>query len=276
MGREFSRRRRRSKPPQPERLLESVRQTDSKPELVATARFLRRLLPGSTPKETTAPKGGGKVSRRLGRLVSDLDPDRPSAVRELGLGAMEAWRTLSDAQRRRRGQAEVAILFTDLVGFSEWALGAGDEVAVELLGEVEAVEEDAVRGHGGVIVKRLGDGSMAVFSEADDAVAAGLEALTASKEVRSGRYRATLRAGVHLGRPRKVDGDFLGIDVNIAARVADAAEGDELLASDAVREATASSGFRFGRRRELTAPGAPEDLSVHPVRGYKRTPQRKS
>src|SRR5215210_7094733 len=120
-------RKRKSKDAPPEqRFLESIRQTDSQPELVATARFLRGLLPGSGD-EAGPPKATGRAGRRLGRMVSELDPERPSAVRELGFGALSTWKALSDAQRRRQGNADVAILFTDLVGFSSWALEAGDE-----------------------------------------------------------------------------------------------------------------------------------------------------
>jgi class 3 adenylate cyclase len=251
------------KAPAEQRLIETVRQTDSQPELVATARFLRGLLPGSR-NEAASQRGSGKVSRRLGRMVGELEPDRPSAVRELGLGALGAWKALSDAQRRRQGDTDVAILFTDLVGFSAWALDAGDEAAVELLGRVEEAEEDAVRAHGGVTVKRLGDGAMAVFNESADAIAAGLDAQGATRRIKAGGYRARLRAGVHLGRPRKVGGDFLGVDVNIAARVADAARGDEVLVSDAALDD--AEGFRFGRERRLDAEGAPEGLNVHPVK----------
>ncbi len=258
-----SRKSSKEKPPE-QRLLDSVRQTDSQPELVATARFLRGLLPGSAREE--GPKGRGKVSRRLGRLVSDMEPERPSAVRELGLGALQAWQTLSDAQRRRQGDTDVAILFTDLVDFSSWALEAGDEAAVELLGQVEDAEAAAVRGNGGVLVKRLGDGSMSVFNDTEQAIEAGLAAQKAVGKIKAPGYRPRLRAGIHLGRPRKVGGDFLGVDVNIAARVADAAKGDEILVSDAVCEAVDPSEFRFGRERMLGAPGTPDDLSVHPVK----------
>lgn len=260
-----SRRKGKSAPPE-QRLIETVRQTDSQPELVATARFLRGLLPGSR-REAEAPKAKGKVSRRLGRMVKGLEPERPSAVRELGLGALGAWEALSDAQRRRRGDSDVAILFTDLVGFSSWALDAGDEAAVALLGQVEDAEEEAVRANGGVTVKRLGDGSMAVFAEAGEAIAAGLDAQGAARKIKARGYKVVLRAGVHLGRPRKVGGDFLGIDVNIAARVADAAKGNEVLVSDAALDAT--EGFRFGRERRLEAEGTPEGLNVHPVEGRK-------
>jgi class 3 adenylate cyclase len=257
------------KAPPEQRLIETVRQTDSQPELVATAKFLRGLLPGT--RDQGAPKGSGKVSRRLGRMVDEMEPDRPSAVRELGIGALGAWKALSDAQRRRQDDTDVAILFTDLVGFSSWALDAGDEAAVELLGEVESAEEEAVKANGGVTVKRLGDGAMAVFNEPADAIAAGVDAQGAVRKIKARGYRAKLRAGVHVGRPRRVGGDFLGVDVNIAARVADAAKGDEVLVSDPALEAV--EGFRFGRGRSLEAEGAPDGLKVHPVKS--RIPKRR-
>ncbi len=71
---------------------------------------------------------------------------------------------------------------------------------------------------------------------------------------------------MHQGQPRKVKGDFLGVDVNIAARVGDAAKANQVLVSETVRDSLDSSSFRFGPRRELTAPGAPEDLTVCTVK----------
>ena len=58
--------------------------------------------------------------------------------------------------------------------------------------------------------------------------------------------------------------------VNIAARVGDAAKGDEILVSGTVREELDGSRFKFGRERPLDAPGAPADLTnraVKPKRG---------
>jgi adenylate cyclase len=244
-----------------ERIREAVRQTDSAPELVATAKFIRRLLPGGE-RTRDAPERG-----RASRLISELRPDRPSAVHELGLGVLQTWKALSEAQRRRRGQADVAILFTDLVGFSSWALEAGDEPALELLDRVAAVEEDAVAQNEGVVVKRLGDGTMAVFGEVGPAVQAALDAQRQLGKIKVSGHQPELRAGIHVGRPRKVrGGDFLGVDVNVAARVGDAARGGEVLVSDAARDVLDKSSFKFGRKRLLKAAGAPEDLFVYPVR----------
>ena len=49
-----------------------------------------------------------------------------------------------EATGRGRGDRELALLFTDLVGFSAWALHAGDAAVLELLREVGTVVEAAI------------------------------------------------------------------------------------------------------------------------------------
>jgi len=249
------------KPEPPKAVPEVAARADANPNLVATARFIRRLLPGDAgagDSLTTA----GQLRRRLSTQLSASTAERSSAMREIGLGALQAWEALSEAQRRRRGSADVAILFTDLVGFSSWALRAGDEATLELLNQVGGAEGDAIEDHGGVIVKRLGDGSMAVFDEPGGAVNAAHDAQGRLGEVDVDGYTPKLRAGVHLGRPRKVGKDYLGVDVNIAARVGEAAKGDEILISDAAGAQLDPEAFKLGRSRRLRAEGAPEGLVV--------------
>jgi len=139
------RRRKADSPVDPDGLRDVVRRTDANPQLVATARFLRGLIPGGEPETAEMPEP-------VQRLVSSVQPEGESALREIGKGALQAWQALSEAQRRRRGQADVAILFTDLVGFSDWALGAGDEVALDVLRQVGDVEQKAVSSNKGAVV----------------------------------------------------------------------------------------------------------------------------
>jgi adenylate cyclase len=252
-------RKRSETPVDAEGIRDVVRKTDANPQLVATARFLRSLIPGAEPETSEMPQA-------MQRLVEEVQPKGPSAMREIGKGALQAWQALSEAQRRRRGVADVAILFTDLVGFSDWALAAGDEAALDVLRRVGDAEQKAISEHGGAVVKRLGDGAMAVFSGAEQAVSAALDAQREISGIEVDGYRPQQRAGVHRGTPRKVKGDFLGVDVNIAARVGDSAEGDEVLISDVVRDELDGRRFKFGRERPLDAPGAPADLTVCSVK----------
>jgi adenylate cyclase len=247
-----------------EGLREAARRTDANPQLVAAARFLRGLLPGDEGLTGERPKG--KVAPAVDRLLADTDPKRPSTVHELGMGILQTWQALSEAQRRGRGKADVAILFTDLAEFSDWALDAGDTAALELLSQVSDAEEKAVSENQGAVVKRLGDGAMAVFSHAEQAVSAALDAQQHLRKLEVEGHQPSLRAGVHQGRPRKVRGDFLGVDVNIAARVGDAAKPGEVLVSDSARGQLDPAAFKFGSSRQLRAHGAPADLTVCSVK----------
>jgi len=246
----------------PEKLGERARRADSRPKLVATAKFIRQLLPGDDRYGDSLSTAGTRVPEKIGRLVFEVEPERPSALRELGLGALQAWQALSEAQGRGRGKVDVAILFTDIVGFSSWALDAGDEAALELLRQVATEEDAAISTHRGNLVKRLGDGAMAVFSSAEQAVHSALQAQGELGRIEVHGHKPKLRAGVHLGRPRKVGGDYLGVDVNIAARVGEAAAGGEVLVSEAARQVLDPGTFKFGRNRRLRATGAPSELSI--------------
>jgi adenylate cyclase len=244
------------------RLVTAAQRLDSRPGLIATAEFLRRILPGDEKYGDAPPTSGDALPQHLGRLVAEMRLERPSAVREVGLGALQAWQALSESQRRGRGAADVAILFTDLVGFSAWALEAGDDAALGLLRVVGQAEDEAVSRNQGVVVKRLGDGAMAVFSRSQQAVLAALELQERIRDIDVAGHKPALRAGVHLGRPRRIGADYLGVDVNIAARVADAARAGEVLVSDRACAGLDHTAFELGRSRRLKAAGAPKELSV--------------
>jgi adenylate cyclase len=244
--------------------LARVVQTDTNPQLLKIAKWVRERLPGDSELGDALSTSGDEPSLMLARRLSELGTERPSATRELGLGALQVWQSLSEAQGRGRGQREVAILFTDLVEFSAWALEAGDDAALDLLRRVGACEEAAVTGQGGRIVKRLGDGMMAAFNDAESAVRAALDAREQVGGIHADGYTAQLRAGVHLGKPRKIGGDYLGVDVNVAARVAGGAKPGEILVSSAACERLGDS-FDLRRRRRFRAKGAPKELEVFSV-----------
>jgi adenylate cyclase len=244
------------------RLRRAAERLDTQPALLAAARRLRRRLPGDEKFGDPLSTAGRTPVQVLARGVSALRPDPESVAKEVGLAGLQLWQSLSEAAGRGRGDIEMALLFTDLVGFSSWALKAGDAAALELLREVGTAVEAAVLAHEGRIVKRLGDGVMATFLSAKEAVDAALDAQEAVRGIELDGYRPRMRAGVHWGRPRRLGGDYLGVDVNVAARVADAARPEQVLVSDAVLERIGQDALRIGRAKRLKADGAPRDLQV--------------
>lgn len=248
------------------RIREAALQADSAPQLLAVARWLRKRLPGDDRFGDPLSTSGAAPPEVLARQVAALQKtNRPSVAHELGLGALQVWQGLSEAAGRGRGTQEVALLFTDLVGFSSWALEAGDEAAIELLREVGDAIDTAIADHDGAVVKHLGDGTMAVFEHSSDAVAAALDARDRMDGIEVAGHTPRLRAGIHTGKPRKLGGDYLGVDVNIAARVVDAAKPQQVLVSEAACHALDQERYEVGKAKKLKAPGAPKEFRVSHV-----------
>jgi len=243
------------------RLVEALKRFDASPRLIKAAQAARGLLPGDKSYGDPLSVAGNEPTALIGQRITNLTNDRPSAIRELGLSTLQVWQALSEAQGRGRGDTEVSILFTDLVGFSKWALEAGDENALELLRCVGLAVDPCVTAHDGRIVKRLGDGIMAVFPDPTEAVCAALDATESLRDVKVAGHEPQIRAGVHVGRPRKLGGDYYGVDVNVAARIAAAARAGEVLISDPAREQLSDGAIDL-RPRRFRAKGAPKDLKV--------------
>jgi adenylate cyclase len=245
------------------RLAAALGKVDGRPGLVKGTRALRNLLPGDPEHGDPLSVAGNEPSNLIGQRIAQATNRRPSALREVGFGALQMWQALSEAQGRGRGDREMAIVFTDLVEFSDWALEAGDTKAVDLLRKVGKEIEPPLESNGGTIVKRLGDGLMAVFDDPAAALEAACEASGAVDGIEVAGYRPQLRAGIHLGKPRALGGDYFGVDVNIAARVAAAAGPGEVLISDAARKRLEDPSVELERKWRFKAKGAPKDLKVY-------------
>jgi len=243
------------------RLAAVARRVDANPTLLAAAQRARERLPGDS--RFGDPLSTAGAPDLLARQLAAVRAERPSVVRELGFGALQLWQGLSEAQGRGYGDREVAIMFTDLIDFSQWALEAGDSLALELLRRVDELVSAAVYAHDGSVVKRMGDGLMAVFEEPRQAIAAGHEAQLQLARLHLNGHRARLRVGIHVGRPRKLGGDYFGVDVNVAARVMAAADAGEVLVSGAAGSRLGEDETILRARGRLAAKGAPQDLEVY-------------
>lgn len=231
------------------------------PRLVGFARRTRERTLGDDDHIDHLSTARGRPSDLAARQLVNLRGDEPGFVGELGLTALQAWQRLAESQDRGRGKVNVAILFTDLVGFSNWALEAGDRAAIRLLRQVSEAIEPPVLERQGEVVKRLGDGLMAAFWDAPCAVEAAFAASERIAPIEVDGYRPQLRTGIHLGRPRKLGGDYFGVNVNIAARLSEAAKPNEILVSErALAEITPSTAA--AKKRRFSAKGAPAGMSA--------------
>jgi adenylate cyclase len=245
-----------------DRAVAALRSFDGREGVVRAARALRGRLPGDHSYGDPLSVAGDEPPQLIAQRLAATMKERPSATRELGFGALQLWQAVAEAQGRGRGERPLAILFVDLVRFSDWALEAGDDAAVDLLRQVGRTVDPVLTDRDGRIVKRLGDGLMAVFDDAADAVDAALEASERVRSVQVDGYRPELRAGIHFGKPRKLGSDYFGVDVNVAARVADAAGPGQVLVSETVCDHLGDADVSLRRHWRFRAQGTPKGLKV--------------
>src|SRR4051812_41745232 len=233
--------------------------------LAELVRTLREILPGDSRFGDPISTAGTEPAQVLARRAWAASGGHWTVLAELGLAALQVADWLGPSRSGVPSEGGVAVLFTDLVGYSSWAVEAGDREAVEALRRVDTVVTAAVEEADGAVVKRLGDGTMAVFSDSAAALSAAKAALQAASGLHVDGYETVLRAGLHLGSPQPIGGDFLRIDVNIPARLCEAAEPGEILMTD--RVATALDGASEGveRRGHRHLRGVPDDLHLYGV-----------
>jgi adenylate cyclase len=230
--------------------------------LVSVVRTGRQVLPGDSDFGDPMSTVGTSPARVLGRRAGALNQGRLSLLAETSLAGLQVADWLGEDLRGVAANDELTILFVDLSGYSQWALDAGDEVAVDMLRNADALITASVEAHEGQVVKRLGDGTMAIFPDCSRAVEAAFDAISEVHQLSADGFRPRLRAGVHAGEPQRIGDDFIGVDVNIAARLCEAASAGEVFISEAVRERSGEDGFR-SEPSDARLRGVPESLSIY-------------
>ncbi|WP_422036714.1 adenylate/guanylate cyclase domain-containing protein [Reyranella sp.] len=173
---------------------------------------------------------------------------------------------------------DVAVLFADIVGFTQLAERETPETVIELLRRCHAVIEQAIFANGGTLDKYLGDGVMATFGTPRISPADCTNALAAARDIvdgiasgnaglgAAGLPPLSISVGVHfgpaildnIGSERRLEFATLGDTVNVASRLESAtrALGCRIVASDAVMSRAghaAGSGVTGGGFRRVPA-----------------------
>jgi class 3 adenylate cyclase len=257
-----------------------LKSTNHSPAVIAFIRRARRALPGD-PEFGDPLSADGVGGPRAAARAADRLLDRDAASKEVSLAGLQVWQALTERVSGKPANYEMTLVFTDLVGFSDWSLQAGDDATLKLLRRVAQVMEPPLLATGGRIVKRMGDGVMAVFSDPTVAVRAVIAAREAVQNLEVDGYTPRIRAGVHTGRPQRIGSDWLGVDVNIAARVMEQATKGGLIVSQPTLERISDEDFealgvtaKRVRKQLFSAKiaGVPDDLAMYRLRTRRDLP----
>ena len=161
-----------------------------------------------------------------------------------------------------------AIMFTDMVGSTEMTARLGDAMSLELLRAHDAIIRRCLERHRGSEVKHLGDGIMASF---DDALASVACAVWIQEQFVNYNEKSEnpihVRIGIHAGEPVAESDDLFGSAVQLAARICDIAQADDILVSGAVRDACAGSDMAFESMGSRTLKGFSDPIPLYSPTG---------
>lgn len=158
----------------------------------------------------------------------------------------------------------VTVLFTDLVSSTQLMIRMGETNFHELRQSHLSLLNQIITAHHGTEVKSLGDGVMAVFTAASDAVASAVAMQQAvQRRNRQGPASLSMRVGLALGDATEYGGDWFGAPVVQAARICQQCQGNEILVADTVRAvAEARTTAPFTPARTLVLRGLGTEMAV--------------
>lgn len=211
-------------------------------------------------------------------IRSDLGRYLPSQIVEKIVGR-EQKVTLGGERR------EVTVLFADVAAFTPLAEAQAPEDVVTILNELFTVLTEVVFKHEGTVDKFIGDCVMAFWGAPSDqedharlAVSAAkdmLKWLEVANEHWAKKYGITiyLAIGVHtgdsivgnFGSSTRMEYTAVGDTINVASRLESIARPQQILVSDATRQA-AGSGFTFLSLGQQRLAGRVEPIDVHELR----------
>ena len=139
------------------------------------------------------------------------------------------------------------MLFTDIAGSTAMTQELGDAGAQQVVRAHNRVVREALTQHGGREIKHTGDGIMASFSTTSNGVEAAMMMQQGCVEHNAANPNLPLRLkiGINAGEPISEDNDLFGSTVQMAARIVDKAQADQIFVSEIVRGICAGKPLRF-------------------------------
>lgn len=166
--------------------------------------------------------------------------------------------------------ANLAIMFADISGSTRLFETLGDETARIKVSECLDILTGVIKSHNGTVIKTIGDEVMCTFESAEDAALAAIEMNeTLQEDVTEGLSDSvvlSIRVGMHFGPALMESGDVFGDAVNVAARMAAQAKGDQIITTQSTVDLlppVLRAGTRFVDRAPIK--GKSEEIDIYEI-----------
>ena len=200
--------------------------------------------------EAPNPEAAAAVHAEAHGLVAEkiieVDPDMADGL--LGPGVIDSAGAVLVPDDLHRHDAGIrSILFTDIVGSTEMCSRHGDDAAIAMLAVHDHIVRTSLGAHSGREVKHTGDGIMAAFNSAANAVKGACRIIGGLRQHNSAapEFPVDVRIGISAGEPVEQASDLFGSTVQLAARLCAQAEPGQVLVSQVVADLCIGKNLRF-------------------------------
>jgi len=154
-------------------------------------------------------------------------------------------------------------MFTDIAGFTKM-MGSDSTNALNLVSENRDLQKPLIEQHGGKWLKEMGDGVLASFSSAYNAVKCAIDIQQQANK----HLKNKIRIGIHLGDVTMEEGDVFGDGVNIAARLESIADPGGIYISDSIHTSIrGNSDIKSIYLGEVQLKNVSEGIRTHAILG---------
>lgn len=220
------------------------------------------------PKYLPVIENGGKSMEIY--MNNSSSPEMISLIQ----ATMNKWITPNKKEMSASGI--YTIMFTDIVSSTHMTQTLGDRLAQQLIHRHNTIVRQALSTCGGDEIKQTGDGIMASFAWASNAIDA---AIAIQKSVRlynrqSPTVPLEIRIGLNAGEPIVENNDLFGLTVQIASRICGEAGKDQIYVSSVVKELAIGKNYSFKPLGNFTLKGISEPQALYEVLWQSRNKEK--
>lgn len=195
-------------------------------------------------------------------LLTPSSPEIVSFVAE----AVDNWK--NPHQKDKVSAGICTVMFTDMVSSTHLTQLLGDDIAQRMVRTHNTIVRNTLKSHGGTEVKHTGDGIMASFLWASNAVEAAIAIQEAVEEHNKKEKRTSpleIRIGLNAGEPIVEENDLFGQTVQLASRICGQAHANEIYVSSVVKELSSGKKHTFKPLGSFSLKGIDEPQTLYEV-----------
>ena len=197
------------------------------------------------------------------RLYS-TNSSSPELISMIG-AAIDNWQ--NPEQKDTPSSGICTVMFTDMVSSTHVTQILGDRMAQQLVRLHNMIVRKALHNCNGMEIKHTGDGIMASFTWASNAIdaAIAIQQAVAEHNRQSPTVPLEIRIGLNSGEPIVEDNDLFGHTVQLASRVCGQANAGQIYVSSVVKELSAGKNYTFKLLGDFPLKGIDDPQQLYEV-----------